>query len=65
MDTITVRPAEAARLTGLSRSSLYEAIADGSLPSAKVRGCRVIFLEDLRSWLARERQTSQGTAGSR
>jgi excisionase family DNA binding protein len=60
VELITVRPAQAARITGLSRSSLYEAMADGSLPSAKVRGCRVIFLEDLRGWLQRERQVKQG-----
>ena len=60
MEPIAVRPAEAARISGISRSALYEAIADGDLKSAKVKGCRLIFVDDLRAWLDGQRQASAG-----
>jgi hypothetical protein len=43
---------ETARASGLSRSLLYLAIAEGKLPARKCRGRTVILREDLRRFLA-------------
>jgi excisionase family DNA binding protein len=44
--------AEGAKASGLSRSLLYEAIRVGELQSIKIRGRRLILVEDLRIYLA-------------
>ena len=54
MQSIAVRPAEAARISGLSRSMIYVAISEKSLRSVKVRSARLIFIDDLREWLNRQ-----------
>jgi excisionase family DNA binding protein len=38
--------AESAKVSGLSRSLLYEAIRLGELQSIKIRGRRLILIED-------------------
>jgi excisionase family DNA binding protein len=42
---------EFSKVSGLSRSLLYEAIKLGELQSIKVRGRRLILAEDGKSWL--------------
>jgi excisionase family DNA binding protein len=54
MDQIAVRPQVAANLCGLSRSSIYEALARKELRSIKRGSARLIFLADLEAWLRRE-----------
>ena len=55
METLSVRPAQAAAMSGLSRSLLYEAMATGELPSIRVRAARLILVDDLRAWLESHR----------
>ncbi len=56
MDTdarpIAYRPAEAARMLCISRSRLYELMADGTIPSARLGGTRLIRREALEDLLA-------------
>ena len=48
---LAVAPAEAARLTGLGRTTIYEAIGAGALKSVKIGKRRLITIESLRAWL--------------
>lgn len=48
-ESITVRPAEAARRLGVSRSTIYKLIADGDLPAVKLGGATVLAVEDLKA----------------
>ena len=52
--TIALSVAEFGKRTGLSRSLIYEAIK-GDLQSIKVRGRRLILVEDGISWLRSHR----------
>jgi excisionase family DNA binding protein len=49
---LAVSPADAARLTGVGRTKLYEAIGSGALRSLKIGKRRLIMIEALRDWLA-------------
>jgi excisionase family DNA binding protein len=53
------RPNEAARVTGLSRDTIFKSIANGSLRSLKVGTARLITAEALREFLARH-EVEQG-----
>lgn len=44
-------PLEAARLAGLGRTTIYEAIGAGALKSVKIGKRRLITIDALRSWL--------------
>lgn len=50
---LAVAPAEAARLAGIGRTRLYEAITNGELPTLKLGSRRLIKLVDLEAWLDR------------
>jgi excisionase family DNA binding protein len=50
-EPLAVAPAEAARLAGLGRTSIYSALGSGVLKSLKVGKRRLIALEALRAWL--------------
>lgn len=50
---LAVGPEEAARMTGHSRSAVYEAIARGDLASFKSGKRRLILIKELESWLNR------------
>lgn len=52
-ELITI-PVAAARL-GLSRSKLYEVIADGELPTVRIGRARRIAVDDLRLFIAQRR----------
>lgn len=52
LEAIGLSVIEAARIAGVGRSTLYEALASGKLQARKL-GTRTIILEtDLRAWLA-------------
>lgn len=44
---LTYRPAEAARLLGIGRSTLYALIKSGALHTTKVGGCTLVLAADL------------------
>lgn len=48
---IAVGPMEAARLAGVGRTMLYQAIASGDLRSLKIGRRRLIKLSELEAWL--------------
>lgn len=48
---LAVAPAEAARLTGVGRTTIYEAIGAGALKSVKIGKRRLITIEALKAWL--------------
>lgn len=52
-DPITVRVAEAIRLTGIGRSKLYELIACGDIETIKVGRCTLIPMTSLRALVRR------------
>lgn len=48
---LAVSPSEAARLIGLGRTKLYEALSSGILPSFRIGTRRLIRVVDLEAWL--------------
>lgn len=52
-DPISVRVAEAIRLTGIGRSKLYELIASGDIETIKVGRCTLIPMTSLRALVRR------------
>lgn len=48
---LAVGPAEAARLLGIGRTRLYQALGSGTLRSFRVGTRRLIRLADLETWL--------------
>ena len=53
---LAVSPGEAARISGLGRTTLYEAIGSGALRSLKIGKRRLITIEALKEWLAAAEQ---------
>jgi len=45
-------PADAAKLLGIGRSTLYELLADGTIPSVKIGSSRRIRHADLEAYVA-------------
>ena len=54
-DRISVRIPEAVRLTGLSRSRLYELMKSGDIQFAKVGSSTLILVESLRQFICSRR----------
>ncbi|WP_370601062.1 helix-turn-helix domain-containing protein [Pseudomonas nitroreducens] len=50
---LAVGPEEAGRISGHTRSAIYEAIASGDLPSFKSGKRRLILIKQLEAWLNR------------
>jgi excisionase family DNA binding protein len=50
-EPLAVSPAEAARLAGLGRTSIYSALGSGALKSIKIGKRRLIAVEALRACL--------------
>jgi excisionase family DNA binding protein len=50
-EPLAVSPAEAARLAGLGRTTIYAALGSGALKSLKIGKRRLIALDVRRSWL--------------
>lgn len=57
---LAVSPAEAARLAGLGRTKLYEAISSGALPSFRIGTRRLIRVSALDAWLKSFETAEQG-----
>ena len=55
-DRLAVSPAEAARLAGIGRTTIYEAIGSGALRSLKIGKRRLILIVSLRDWLETAQQ---------
>ena len=53
---ISVRIPVAVRMTGLSKSKIYQLIASGDIEAAKVGRATVVFVESLRSFLQSQRK---------
>lgn len=51
---LAVGPEEAGRISGHTRSAIYEAIASGDLPSFKSGKRRLILIKQLETWLNRK-----------
>lgn len=63
MEKLLLRPAEAAEMIGVSRSKLYELMAEGALPSVTVGASRRVPVADLRAWVDHKLAESSGTPG--
>jgi excisionase family DNA binding protein len=48
---LAVSPAEAGRLAGIGRTTIYNAISSGELKSVKIGARRLVTVEALRQWL--------------
>ena len=48
---LAVSPAEAGRLAGIGRTSIYHAISCGDLKSLKIGARRLVAVDALRGWL--------------
>ena len=55
-EPISVRIADATRLTGIRRSKLYELMASGDLETVKIGRCTPIPMDSLRELIERRRQ---------
>lgn len=57
LEPISVRIPEAVRLTGLSRSRVYELMGSGDIEFVKVGSSTLILVESLRTFIASRRGT--------
>lgn len=55
-EVISVRIPDAVRMTGLSRSKIYQLIASGDLEIAKVGRSTVVLVTSLRTFIASRRK---------
>lgn len=53
LPSLSVSVEEAARLTGHSRSGIYEVIASGDLKAFKLGRRRLILMTELKAWIER------------
>lgn len=60
---ITYRVRELVAVTGLSKSTIYRLIADGTLRSFKLNGVRLVLASDLRELLDWAQETSDSDDG--
>ena len=58
MERLLLRPHEAAELLGLGRSTVYELIASGAIPSITIGKSRCVPLEALRAWVRAQTEAS-------
>ena len=56
LEPISVRIADAIRLTGIRRSKLYELIASGDLETVKIGRCTLVPVASLHALIERARQ---------
>ena len=64
-DPISVKVPEAVRLTGLSRSRIYELMKRGDVQYAKVGSSTLILVESLRAFIHDHRSPGPAAASSR
>lgn len=62
MDPIAVSPSEAARISGIGRTSLYSALSSGDLKSFKIGTRRLITVDAIRAWI-RAQEATPGERG--
>lgn len=62
LEPLLVRVEEAARMLSLSRSTIYEMMDSGELPSVRRGAARRIPVSALRAWV--ERQVGAATSGN-
>jgi len=64
---IAVSPSEAARLSGIGRTKLYEVLNSGALASFKIGSRRLIRVSEIDAWLRRLEadQTAAAAGGER
>ena len=61
-EPLAVSPGEAARLAGLGRTTIYDALGSGDLKSIKIGKRRLITIDWLRAWLlSHEADATGGT----
>lgn len=60
LEPIAVRIPQATRLTGISRSRLYELMRSGDIEFAKVGASTLILVDSLRSFIERCRTRTDG-----
>ncbi|OJU14798.1 MAG: hypothetical protein BGN95_12125 [Sphingomonas sp. 66-10] len=65
MRPITVRIPGAVKLTGMSRSRLYELIKEGKIEAIKDRGTTLITVESLERFIDQRRLEARDPAGMR
>ena len=53
MDALAYRPAQAAKVLGISRSRLYQLVKDGELKGFSVGSIRLFPAVELEAWVAR------------
>lgn len=56
LEPISVRISEAVRITGLSKSKIYQLIASGDIEAAKVGRATLVLIESLKSFLQARRK---------
>lgn len=60
---LAVSPSEVARLAGIGRTTIYEALGSGALRSLKIGKRRLITIEALKDWLAAAERADRGDNG--
>ncbi|MCR9061807.1 MAG: helix-turn-helix domain-containing protein [Rhodobacteraceae bacterium] len=60
---LAVSPAEAARMAGIGRTTLYAALGSGDLRSFKIGKRRLISVDALKQWLSAAESASSGESG--
>ena len=63
LEPISVKVPEAVRLTGISRSRIYELMRSGDIEFAKVGSSTLILVESLRRFV-HDRQTAPGESAA-
>jgi len=61
IDPFSVRIPDAVRMTGLSRSRIYQLIADGDIEAAKVGRSTVVLVASLRALILAKRRNPRRT----
>ncbi len=62
---LAVSPGEAARISGVGRTTLYSAIGSGALRSLKIGRRRLITMAALEEWLAAAEQSETEVSNAR
>ena len=62
VELISVRIPDAVRMTGLSRSRIYQLIASGDIEAAKVGRSTVVLVASLRTFVLTNRKTPRRKA---
>lgn len=57
-DRLAVKPEDAARMVGLSRSKFFEALAKNDIPSFRYGRARLVPVDGLKAWIARQLEDS-------